>query len=129
MVGRVRGTVITKNRVRTENPHNVLSQKIHKGKKENFLRQQQPVRTREATTEQNKKGTTVRQVTNNRNSYPHRWPASKTRKIHLGELALVFDHLYLVATATQPVIQKLSKSIMKRVKKPNLVVHAFGIKM
>ena len=36
MVGRVRGTVITKNRVRTENPHYVLSQKIHtvkKGKK------------------------------------------------------------------------------------------------
>ncbi len=42
---------------------------------------------------------------------------------------MVFDHLYLVATATQPVIQKLSKSIMKRVKKPNLVVRAFGIIM
>jgi hypothetical protein len=34
MVGGVRGTVITKNRVRTENPHYVLSQKIYTVKKE-----------------------------------------------------------------------------------------------
>ena len=33
MVGRIRGTVIAKNRVRTENPHYVLSQKIHTVKK------------------------------------------------------------------------------------------------
>ena len=34
MVGGVRGTVITKNRVRTENPHYVHSQKIHTVKRE-----------------------------------------------------------------------------------------------
>jgi hypothetical protein len=68
MVGGVRGTVITKNRVRTENPHYVLSQKIHTVKTDKIFTSAAPVRTGEATTEQNKKGTTVRQVTNNRNS-------------------------------------------------------------
>jgi hypothetical protein len=37
MVGGIRGTVITKNRVRTENPHSVHSQKIHTVKKRKNL--------------------------------------------------------------------------------------------
>ena len=60
MVGRVRGTVITKNRVRTETPHYVLSQKTHTVKNDKVLRQQQ-TRAHRGSNDR-----TEQKVTNNR---------------------------------------------------------------